>query len=234
MKSEFILATTVLNERDAPAGRARSEVIPMEYSDFISLVEPNLIIGMREMLETNQAFRQIIPYIVVIEEPELGVEKFVCYRRTNKVGEQRLAGNVSIGFGGHIELRDIINFNDDSSTVNLAATIKYATSRELREELQVSARGEQYDVDTKMFLLSTRTMLEPANILLIDDLEEVGRVHMGLVFELRLPMGLKVTTGEDELTHMESKTLDELMESNYPLEGWTKLYLDYRKHGLAV
>jgi predicted NUDIX family phosphoesterase len=234
MKSEFILATTVLNEKDAPAGRARSEVIPMDYADFIKEVEPRLIIGMREMLETNEAFRQIIPYIIVIEEPELGVEKFVCYRRTKKVGEQRLAGNVSIGFGGHIELPDIINVGENLSTINLAATIKYAVTRELKEELQASSIGMDHEIDSRVLNLAIRTMLEPADIILIDDLDEVGRVHMGLVFELRLPLGIKVTTGEDELAHMESKTVDELLESSYPLETWTKLYLDYRKHGLAV
>lgn len=62
--------------------------------------------------------------------------------------------------------------------------------------------------------------------MLIDNSNEVGRVHLGVVLTALLPEGLSVKSNEEELEVMAPMTASELLESGLELEPWTKIVLE--------
>lgn len=229
MKTEFILATTYLNEKDSKPGSVRVEVVEESFDEFIKNTATDTFLGTREPMETNKQLRQIIPYIIVTQLDENDVRKVVCYRRTNKVGEQRLAGNVSVGFGGHIELADVIPFVDVKSTFDLGKVIWNAALRELHEEIVCEFDPAEFVYTSTRDVIAVH--LVPANLLLVNDSDEVGQVHLGVVFEMNLPKGITVKTAEDELASMEPRTIEDLFtQKEFPLEKWTEMYLRYKSN----
>jgi predicted NUDIX family phosphoesterase len=121
--------------------------------------------------ERNPAWKQLIPYCVVLR----GTEVF-CVRRHRAQSEARLHDLHSIGLGGHVG-------PDDRAPADPAAggILRRALRRELGEELHLPAGA----ADRARFLG-----------LLNDDATEVGRVHIGLVFGLRLAPGAPVHVRE--------------------------------------
>jgi predicted NUDIX family phosphoesterase len=115
-----------------------------------------LWVGPRSALETNEAFRQLIPYVVL----HVG-GKIVSYARTSAGSENRLHGKRSIGFGGHVELDDLVV---KSGNIDLRGTLERATSREIYEEM-----GALEVVQRRW------------RGVLVDNRDAVDRVHMGIV-----------------------------------------------------
>lgn len=71
--------------------------------------------------EGEPAFQQLIPYVLVVDETE---KRFFVSRRKAASGEERLVGQVSLGFGGHINPCD-----------GVREVLFKALVRELQEEL---------------------------------------------------------------------------------------------------
>lgn len=169
-----------------------------EHALAIQLHAAGLWIGPRKALEEMPSFRQLIPYVVLFYE-----DKIVHYVRSPKAGEARLHGRVSIGLGGHIDMGDIIPCGN---TIDLGATVGYAMARELREE---------------MGPLATLNAARPELLgLLVDNSDDVGRVHLGLVYKLDLahpPKGAK----DPEITGVGLSTLEELEAMSDRLENWS-------------
>jgi len=78
----------------------------------------------RDTVETNFAYRQIIPYVVV-RNPE---GKILTYRRQISSTEDRLHGQYAIGIGGHVEQRDGSGW----------IAVMNAAKREIKEEIGVA------------------------------------------------------------------------------------------------
>jgi predicted NUDIX family phosphoesterase len=112
----------------------------------------------RSVAEHSHQFLQVIPYIVVFSRDTLRV---LQYRRTKKGGDERLYGNWSVGVGGHINLQDAAN-----GKLSFSAMVNRALLREFNEEFA-------YD-----YFCLTAT---PAG-LIYDDSNDVGRVHIGIVY----------------------------------------------------
>ena len=79
----------------------------------------------RSEVETNESFRQIIPYAVLEQEGHV-----FLVERLRAGSEARLHNLLSIGLGGHINPIDHANARDP---------IEGALTRELREELSIKA-----------------------------------------------------------------------------------------------
>lgn len=112
----------------------------------------------RERAEHQPAWKQVIPYCVVVSD-----ERFLLMKRRAKGGEARLFDKLTIGVGGHINPVDGVDGSKlrvDGSELVLAAA-----RREIAEELEVRAEFE----------------LRLAGYL-NDDSNPVGAVHVGLVF----------------------------------------------------
>lgn len=183
----------------------------VQVSAVEKTLAPHLIIGQREALEKNPKFRQVLPYIILTKwDAAAGATKFIAYRRGKGVGESRLQGNVSIGFGGHIDLVDVVHEN---SVINLRATITQAAMRELSEEVIFGNLAD----DTPMYEVG----------LIIDDSNDVGKVHIGFVMNVQLPPAGTAVCREEELETLQPMTAAELLESGLPLENWTRIALEF-------
>ena len=77
----------------------------------------------RKLAETDPAFKQLIPYVIVTYNNTI-----FSYRRRKLLSEQRLLSNYSIGVGGHISTDDLTFFSQ---------TYEDGLLRELNEEIGI-------------------------------------------------------------------------------------------------
>ena len=155
----------------------------------------------RAEAESDPAYKQIIPYVI------MGCGgKYLSYVRGRRGGEARLAGQRSIGIGGHI------NPADDELPLfraDLRGAYRRAVEREVAEEVGVEADYSDQVV-----------------ALLNDDSNEVGRVHLGIVhyWVLEAP---RVRKREQMITQMGFLSAAELVAVRDSLETWSRLCVDH-------
>ena len=233
---QFIIS--VDNEMFQSVLPAIDGIVGIKASDWLLDAQSHIVIRQRSHLDevpskvlnptTNKpawkgdrSYRQVLPYTIIRELGDDGVYKYHTYRRPVKgEGESRLAGNVSIGYGGHIDLDDVVSHN---SIVDLAETIKIAVFREvIKEETTAVNPAEQYLVNS--------LEINYANLFILDDTNDVGCLHVGVLMIIDLPKGLEVTTAEADMTQMHPMTAQELIASDYPIEPWSEIYLHYAVH----
>lgn len=166
--------------------------------------------------ETDFDYLQLLPYAVVMTHDG----RIVGYNRPTKGGgEVRLAGNFSIGFGGHVELVDFINaYGNDPVDV-----IDSALGRELEEEIEL--RSASWSISTPT-ANGDRVFL---GIILSQD-SAVDRVHLGLVYLVRCNTkdikDLVAHTPEpDQVINPRILTLEEARAEASP-ESWTAKILN--------
>jgi predicted NUDIX family phosphoesterase len=158
----------------------------------------------RPEAETNPAYKQIIPYALIVFERTV-----LHYVRGKKAGEQRLVAKGSIGIGGHM------NETDESLFAMDEQAYRAGVEREVNEEVKINTSFEDRIV-----------------ALLNDDSTEVGRVHLGIVhiFKLKEP---KVQKREAMITGLSFLTKEELMTRRDSLETWSQICLDALERLLA-
>jgi predicted NUDIX family phosphoesterase len=151
----------------------------------------------RPEAETNPAYKQIIPYALIVFERTV-----LHYVRGKKAGEQRLVAKGSVGIGGHM------NETDESLFAMDEQAYRAGVEREVNEEVKINTSFEDRIV-----------------ALLNDDSTEVGRVHLGIVhiFKLKEP---KVQKREAMITGLSFLTKEELMARRDSLETWSQICLD--------
>lgn len=187
-------------------------------AQWLEEAQPHLVIKQRNTLETDPTYRQLLPYVIVTQKDSEGATKFLAYRRTSQVGESRLAGNVSIGYGGHVDLDDVAV---EKSVIALDWTLRLSAYRELKEELELVDLSSGCLVDTNAVQIT-----EIAQQFILDDTNEVGKVHVGIIVLVELPSHWSAKSGEDELEAMEPMSAAALLASGLPLENWTRIYLE--------
>jgi len=162
----------------------------------------------RSNCETNFDFRQLLPYVVIVDRKG----DILSYNRPLKGGgEGRLAGNFSIGFGGHVELQDW------SVTSTPWVTCQLAVERELREEL--SMQGLTALDDPLSDLQHTLAAL------IISEDSDVDAVHLGVVQVAQWPSFLmdaaEIRSNEpDQVCNLRTLTLEQAKAEASP-ESWT-------------
>lgn len=158
-------------------------------------------VGPRNILELNERYKQIIPYIILTYQ-----KKIALYRRTKQGGENRLHNMHSIGFGGHIDAFDVAyNANGE---INIMRTIEVSAQREIDEEIIKAEISYKEQVGY-----------------ILDTSNPVGRVHIGVVeiWELVEP---EITSNEEKIDVLGLFSLDELMEFDGEMEGWSSLIIE--------
>ena len=170
-------------------------------NDFDSLFSTNnLWFGPRMELESRECFRQVIPYIILKYESQV-----VIYQRTYSGLEKRLHGLRSIGFGGHVCLKDIVISNNQISCFK---TIEKAAIREVNEELVCPP------VTSKKLVGIIR---ESENF--------VDKVHLGIVeiWSLESPI---ISAKEDTICECGFVQIMQLKRESKRMEKWSKLCCD--------
>jgi predicted NUDIX family phosphoesterase len=173
----------------------------------VKFTEDDLYIARRAGLEANASFRQLISYALVRCRG-----RYATYRRTPKGNEARLHGQVSIGFGGHHDLIDLI-YEKDTGIVNLEETLRVSMEREISEELDLNG--------------SKMLSFEILDSKIVSTMSPVDEVHIGIVAIIELDADL-ATAGEEQLDFVGFKTLDELDEMENK-ENWTTALIEYLK-----
>ncbi|MEG0869661.1 MAG: hypothetical protein RSG77_21850 [Hafnia sp.] len=165
----------------------------------------------------DDAYRQVLPYVTVRNDSGL----LLPYLRGAAVGEARLAGNASVGFGGHVDLCDVVHHN---STIDFMATVRLNIQRELEEELLVFVPGSDLPEDADVPVMSAGELR--FNGVINDHSDDVGRLHLGFSFDFVLKPGYSARSREEELRTLPWQSGSEL--SSMPgvkVENWSNLYL---------
>jgi len=154
----------------------------------------------RPQAEKNPQFKQLIPYVIMGYE-----DKYLCYQRGKRAGEQRLVDKVSIGIGGHINPCDdqMPLFYEDYTEI-----YQNAVAREVAEEIEVECEYKDKIVG-----------------LLNDDSNEVGQVHLGIIHFWRLAEP-KVKKREQMICQLNFMTEAELLKIKDKMETWSQLCLE--------
>ena len=172
---------------NADVGRYLPAILEPKNNSFLA----------RASAETNPAFKQVIPYVIITDGKSI-----LHYVRGKKAGEQRLVAKGSIGIGGHI--------NDEDHTLFAFGVQAFqdAVKREVCEELSVQGEFDARPVG-----------------LINDDSTEVGQVHFGVVHVLfRTPEQVK--KNEQVITQMEFIPIAELQAKREQMETWSQICLD--------
>jgi len=171
---------------------------PEKYLSAILLRGNNLFLP-RDQAEQNPAYKQIIPYALIVFE-----NRVLRYVRGKKAGEQRLVAKGSIGIGGHMsEEKDKFLWHTTDEQAYRAGV-----EREVNEEIKIDTPFEDRIV-----------------ALLNDDTTDVGRVHLGIVhiFKLAAP---KIEKREAMITGLTFLTKEELVSRRESLESWSQICVD--------
>lgn len=242
MKPEFILAIerSVLKENngflyeighnahlDAMVATVFVDGISNSKAWVEEVLDKHAIIARRDYLETNETFLQVLPYNVFLSFKGENIKVFV-YKRTKIVGETRLAGKASFGIGGHIDIQE----NDIKSSI--VDIIKRSIAREFKEEIEI--RKENIAISLNFDeIVNTEFRTHLFDLFLLDNSNEVGRVHLGLIKFINIDPFLEkhgldlehVFMKEKELETVGFVSIDDL--GDYDLENWSLILKDNLK-----
>lgn len=155
------------------------------------------VFGMRPILEEKPEYKQIIPYAVIC----CGEDVYL-FHRTKKQSEKRLHNLYSLGVGGHM--------NPFGNIID-REYLHHELEREMNEEVIVheSCKVEQ---------------IVPVGFI-NDDTNEVGKVHLGVLYEIELSNTDIEINEKDKMTGVWIKKSE--LRDYYPqMESWSKIYCD--------
>ncbi|MDF9411350.1 hypothetical protein E1B06_06395 [Brevibacillus laterosporus] len=174
---------------------------PDRITRLMSNISSHYSVMRRGDAEEDQGFKQPIPYVVIRKGNEL-----FMYKRLSGGGEARLHDKLSLGTGGHM--------NDEKSS-SFEEVLEINLLRELEEELDIQATDREFN--TIGFIN--------------DDVEEVGKVHIGLLVTLDLDKDATVSVREIDQLEGKWTTIEELLQPDIygRLESWSKFVVDVLK-----
>lgn len=196
-------------------------VTKFSFEEVIKKIHPHTVIAQRAGLESNQDFLQLLPYCIIHKSELEKPKQYLLYQRTKQVGEERLGGKFSIGVGGHIDLNDYADSEQTrTGELSLMSLLKRSIEREIQEETSTDCHiSEQMLKDCFMGVI-------------VDRGNDVGKVHIGLVFSFDDLDLIGVEKASDTLKITEPELLDfgyQSLESlkTYDTERWTKILIDH-------
>lgn len=161
-----------------------------DVASIVTTITENQEYIERAGAETNPAYKQIIPYMIFNFE-----DKYFVMQRKATASEQRLAGKLSLGIGGHMNEEDMHG-----------KTIFDWAQREFEEEVSYTGNLK----------ISTLGVLN-------DDTNDVGKVHLGLVLLLQGDNNHISIKSEHKSGVLLTK--QECLEKIDQFESWSQLIL---------
>lgn len=161
---------------------------------YLSAIGKSFFYTERSKTESNPELKQVIVYSILIHNGTV-----VRYRRGSGSGDLRLRGKYSLGFGGHISIKDGDVFPD----LCFAAMM-----RELNEELSIKSSFRHKVV-----------------ALLNDDSDEVGKVHFGIIIVFKLDSA-NIVANEIDILEIEFTSIAELKRNVRNYESWSKICIE--------
>lgn len=196
VESVLVFPEKVFHEVGFFTGVSREATHFIEHEDFIA----SLSYQPREDMEKNPAFKQVIPYCVIVfgNGNKLEDKKFFVYQRTKKGGESRLHDKYSLGVGGHVNPCD----------GEPSCSIKSGMLRELQEEISLTGAYQ----------------VEPIG-LIYDDSNDVGKVHFGVVLIVNLGKDCSMKINDHALDNGQFVDYTWLKENIDKFENWSQLVI---------
>jgi predicted NUDIX family phosphoesterase len=170
-----------------------------ENSEVLKKIFQNGLFLRRSELEEDPSFKQIIPYAIISNK-----DSFYLFRRTSRQTEKRLHNKFSLGVGGHM--------NPDDSMESKEQYLIDELKRELYEEVKLLNGCLIEDIEFIGFIN--------------DDTIPVGRVHIGLLYNIH------VSNKEVYINETDKMTADWIDKSNLAefyggMETWSKIAFDF-------
>ena len=149
-------------------------------------------------VEVDPSFKQLIPYMIFQFSEGLERPLVFQYTRGTGQGEGRLHKKRSVGIGGHISTLDV-------GTSNGGSPYEVGMRRELEEEVILRTPYTAHCVG-----------------LINDDLTEVGRVHLGVVyrFDVERPA---IEPREPDILESGFRPVEEILAELTTFETWSQL-----------
>jgi len=169
-----------------------------ENSEVLKRIIQNGLFRKRSELEEDPSFKQIIPYAIISNK-----ESFCLFKRTSRQTERRLHNKFSLGVGGHM--------NPSNSEGPKEQYLINELKRELFEEVKLLNACLIEDIEFIGFIN--------------DDTIPVGRVHIGLLYDIHISNKDVVINEPDKMT---AEWIDkpDLAEFYEGMETWTKITFD--------
>jgi predicted NUDIX family phosphoesterase len=168
----------------------------------------------REIAERRFDITQVVTYVAICQPGRV----LAHVRGSFASAAAEFLGELSIGFGGHVEYCDASLF--DVTGVGLYEN----AIRELREELRISSADLRRDLAKGAFRMVGT---------LSDDTTKSGLNHLAVAFVLRVPEGFGIEKGELSINNLDWIPLGR--GSNYlsRMEAWSKYLFRYLTDALA-
>lgn len=175
-----------------------------DRKEIITELKPML----RYLAEKNTNVIQLISVFIVRFN-----NKYLTYRRTKKLPEERLHGYYSMFFGGHLNPDDVNVplFSDFTDSVNAKLMFKREFAEELRlpnlELLELNYKG-----------------------LLYDNSRPVSRQHLGIVYDVYLNSNEYSIGERGFLMNSKFETLEEIESRKQDFENWSWIIIEFEKN----
>lgn len=180
----------------------------------------------RDLAEEDPYFRQLIPYVVVINESQ----EILTYRRSKASGEDRLHDKYSIGVGGHINSSDVEALPELTSGVpNILSGQKNEFKPEmiLPSSMLENAFRREMQEELKFDVVLAKKVI-PQFLIRLND-TPVDRVHLGVVIAVVVSR-----SDSEKIIQNVNHELDEpmfrpmaLMPPRENLEMWSQACMDF-------
>lgn len=147
-------------------------------------------------MEEDPSYKQLISYCLLENEND----EILVYQRLSGGGEERLHGQSSVGVGGHM--------NNVVGADSINEVLRVNAQRELNEEVGLSEDRSQ-NMEYIGFIN--------------DDTNAVGKVHIGVVFKIKVKSS-DVEVRETDTLKINWVSQDEINDLNH-FESWSALIL---------
>lgn len=181
-------------------------------------INAHLVIRQRQGLEKDPSVLQILPYTMIGWVSAEGDVSVSTYYRKKGHGEERLEGNMSFGWGGHIEVIDFAW--KDNGDLDLAQTILNNIAREKGEECIFTDTRDGSEVSIHAIL--DVSPLRPQGFI-VDDRNDVGRHHLAVVNLIVLPNYITVAKREHEHLQGEVMSIAQIIADIDAFEPWSEI-----------
>jgi len=171
--------------------------LPLDSERVHALYDALEVIPMdRDLAEEDPTYKQFVAYSAIKAE-----QGWLAYVRGKGLGEARLHGNRSMGIGGHIDA-------GDHASLFIGDHLMTAAHREIDEEISVAG-------DYSLRLAG----------LLNDDSNEVGKVHIGLVYVAQVSAD-SISKRERGIAQLRFMDEQELQQKYSEFETWSQILID--------
>lgn len=176
---------------------ARKSIIPMTLERFVTgCTAAGFSFIQRGSAENDPSQKQIIPYIMLQSKD---FKKTAVYQRNGS--EKRLHDLWSLGIGGHINPVDVTDNNDAFE--------------------QILLTGMQRELDEELLKVPGKDQAEFLGVI-SEDITDVGKVHLGVVFRITTENCEDYLPGE-ELFEFKWEKTENLSQLDFEL--WSEMAL---------